>query len=127
MVRERVLAIKPDQSPTRNAGCWTVPSFRRYIASMMPANSAQRRRVLYTGHVQGVGFRFTVRQIAQNFAVNGFVRNLPNGKVELVVEGTPVELDRFLAEIANAMADHIRDVATSSELATGEYGSFVIA
>jgi acylphosphatase len=100
---------------------------RCYIASMRPASSAQRRRVLYTGNVQGVGFRFTVRQIAQSFAVNGFVRNLPSGKVELVAEGTPVELDRFLAEVANSMSDHIRDVATSSELATGEYGSFVIA
>jgi len=94
---------------------------------MPPTSSAQRRRVLYTGHVQGVGFRFTVRQIAQSFTVTGFVRNLPNGKVELVAEGAPVELDRFLAEVANSMADHIRDAATSSELATGEYGSFVIA
>jgi acylphosphatase len=61
-----------------------MPLIRQYIASMPPTSSAQRRRVLYTGHVQGVGFRFTVRELAQRFAVTGFVRNLSNGKVELV-------------------------------------------
>ena len=94
---------------------------------MPPTSSAQRRRVLYTGHVQGVGFRFTVRQIAQSFAVTGFVRNLSNGKVELIAEGSPLELDRFLAEVASSMSDYIRDAATSTGLATGEYASFVIA
>ena len=100
---------------------------RRYIASMPPTSSAQRRRVLYTGHVQGVGFRYTVRQLAQSFAVTGFVRNLSNGSVELVAEGLAKELDRFLAEVASSMADHIQDAAISTGPATGEYASFLIA
>jgi len=94
---------------------------------MPPTSSAQRRRVLYTGHVQGVGFRYTVRQLAQHFAVTGFVRNLSNGKVELITEGSPLELDRFLGEVASSMSDHIRDATTSTGPATGEYASFVIA
>jgi acylphosphatase len=42
-------------------------------------------QVFYEGHVQGVGFRFTVRHIAKGFDVTGWVRNLPDGRVELQV------------------------------------------
>src|SRR5207245_6186322 len=45
------------------------------------------RHVYYSGQVQGVGFRYTAQQLAAGFAVSGFVRNLPNGDVELVAEG----------------------------------------
>ena len=41
------------------------------------------RRVLYEGHVQGVGFRFATKNIARGFDVVGTVRNLPDGRVEL--------------------------------------------
>ncbi|MBL8829940.1 MAG: acylphosphatase, partial [Planctomycetaceae bacterium] len=54
---------------------------------MPPALSAIRRRVLFHGRVQGVGFRVTTRSIAQRFAVTGWVRNLPDGSVELLAEG----------------------------------------
>ena len=44
-------------------------------------------QVFYEGHVQGVGFRFTVRHLAKGFDVTGWVRNLPDGRVEALVEG----------------------------------------
>ena len=44
-------------------------------------------QVFYEGHVQGVGFRFTVRHIAKGFDVTGWVRNLPDGRVELQATG----------------------------------------
>jgi acylphosphatase len=50
---------------------------------------------LYAGHVQGVGFRYTVRHLAGGFQVSGFVRNLADGRVEVVAEGTPAELTGF--------------------------------
>jgi len=85
-----------------------------------------RSEVLYSGRVQGVGFRWTARQIAEGFAVTGFVKNLADRRVQLVVEGAPDEIDRFLAEIAERMGDHIRDISAASAPAKGEFHTFEI-
>ena len=92
----------------------------------MSAHS-QSRRVLYSGRVQGVGFRYTAHRIAQGLAVTGFVRNLADGRVELVAEGSPPELDRLLAEIASAMSGHIQGTQVSLCPSTGQFPSFTIA
>ena len=86
----------------------------------------ERREAYYRGHVQGVGFRYTVRHVAGGFRVTGFVRNLPDGRVHLIAEGAPDELARFLKTIAEQMASHIRDVAVDVRPATGEFSSFEI-
>ena len=57
----------------------------------MQKRQETRIRVVYSGRVQGVGFRWQVRQVAENFAVTGFVRNLEDGTVELLVEGKLIE------------------------------------
>jgi len=93
----------------------------------MAAAGSEARRVLYSGRVQGVGFRYTARRIAQQHAVAGFVRNLDDGRVELVAEGAASEIDELLAEIAEAMTDYIRDVQTETMPATGKYKSFDVA
>jgi acylphosphatase len=95
------------------------------MANRRPA-PAERRQAFFSGHVQGVGFRYTTRQLAQNYAVAGFVRNLPDGRVELVAEGTPAELDRFIAAIADRMADQIRNVSVDVRPAIGEFAAFEI-
>jgi len=77
--------------------------------------------VHYTGRVQGVGFRYTVQRISRDFHVDGFVRNLPDGRVELVIEGTKKELDCFLAEIDQIMAENIATTNTTPLTATGEF------
>jgi acylphosphatase len=64
-------------------------------------------RLVYHGRVQGVGFRWTTRDIAQRHQVTGFVRNQPDGTVELVARGTPAAIEAFLAEVESAMAGHI--------------------
>jgi acylphosphatase len=56
-------------------------------------------QVFYEGRVQGVGFRYSVRQIAKGFNVTGWVRNLPDGKVELQVSGEDEEVNAFLEGI----------------------------
>jgi acylphosphatase len=56
-------------------------------------------QVFYEGHVQGVGFRYTVRQVANGFDVTGWVRNLPDGRVELQVTGEEEEVRAFLDQI----------------------------
>jgi acylphosphatase len=59
----------------------------------------QRATVFYSGRVQGVGFRITVRQIACGYDVTGTVSNLPDSRVELIAEGTRDEVEAFLKGI----------------------------
>ncbi len=63
--------------------------------------------VHYSGSVQGVGFRATAASIARGHAVRGWVRNLPDGRVELFADGTPAAVDAFLRDIRNRMAGYI--------------------
>jgi len=56
-------------------------------------------RILVTGRVQGVGFRFHTERLGRALGLRGFVRNLPDGRVEAVAAGPRDRLDRFLAEL----------------------------
>jgi acylphosphatase len=78
-----------------------------------------RRRYLFTGRVQGVGFRYTTQRLAGNHPVSGYVRNLDDGRVEVVAEGDPAVLGGFVAAISETFARHIRDIDVS-ELPAGE-------
>ena len=100
--------------------------FRWTCDDMSDSARHERREVLYRGQVQGVGFRFRCREIAGRFAVTGFVQNLPDGRVKLVVEGNAGELDRYLVEVAAELADHIRQADTARGPATGEFPQFGI-
>ncbi|KAB2641105.1 MAG: acylphosphatase [Verrucomicrobia bacterium] len=68
------------------------------------------KRVIFTGHVQNVGFRYTVKDLARAFDVRGWVKNLPDGTVELQVTGEPGEVNAFIKEIAGEsnVAHHIK-------------------
>ncbi len=67
------------------------------------------KQVFYEGHVQGVGFRYSVKQIAKGFDVLGWVRNLDDGRVELQASGEDEELSAFLQAIAESgLRAHIR-------------------
>jgi acylphosphatase len=74
-----------------------------------------RRRYYFSGHVQGVGFRATCRHLAGGYDVAGHVRNLPDGRVELLAEGDASEIDRFLAEIDMEMGVFIRRTDVNDE------------
>ncbi len=63
-------------------------------------------QVLYSGQVQGVGFRYTVKTTASGFEVTGIVRNLADGSVELIAEGAKDELEAFRQAIREAGVDH---------------------
>ncbi len=86
-----------------------------------------RRRLFYSGNVQGVGFRYTSNAVAARFPVTGYVRNLRDGRVELVAEGAPAVLDRFQSAIGEAMGGNIEAVEASETTATCEFKSFSIA
>ena len=67
------------------------------------------RQVFYEGNVQGVGFRYTVKQIAMGFDVTGWVKNLDDGRVELQVGGEAEEVQAFLKAIRESeLKSHIR-------------------
>jgi acylphosphatase len=82
------------------------------------------RRVMYEGRVQGVGFRFSVKEIAQGFEVAGRVRNLPDGRVELEVQGEESEIEAFLKAIEDShLRAHIRrKLITPTEVVPGLKG-----
>jgi acylphosphatase len=83
--------------------------------------------VLYSGNVQGVGFRYTVKSAATGYEVTGQVRNLPDGRVELVAEGAKEELDAFRAGIRDSGLEHfVRKEAVAWSDATNEFRGFEI-
>jgi len=69
--------------------------------------SIQRRIATFSGTVQGVGFRYTACRVAEAFDVAGYVRNLPDGDVEVVAEGEQGEIDRFLEQLGRQMRGYI--------------------
>ena len=80
----------------------------------------------FGGRVQGVGFRYTVLNIAQGFDVTGYVRNLSDGRVQLVAEGTRDELYSLVEQIKQRMEGFIEEVDAITSPATGEFGRFTI-
>ena len=66
-------------------------------------------RILYSGSVQGVGFRYTVKTVATGFEVSGTVRNLSDGRVELVAQGVKAELEAFRQAIRESGLGHFID------------------
>lgn len=70
------------------------------------------KRVIFEGRVQGVGFRYTTKDLARGFDVLGTVRNLPDGTVELIISGESEEVEEFLRELVedSAVAHHITEV-----------------
>ncbi|MBW8864162.1 MAG: acylphosphatase [Verrucomicrobia bacterium] len=83
--------------------------------------------VLYSGRVQGVGFRYTTKTVATGFEITGTVRNLPDGRVELTAEGLRDELDAFRAALHDAgLAGFIRDEQVSWTEAENKFRGFEI-
>lgn len=86
-----------------------------------------RLEIFYSGHVQGVGFRYTAKTVAAGFDVSGVVRNLPDGRVELAAEGAREELEAFRAALRDAGLKHfIRDENAAWSAARNEFRGFEI-
>jgi acylphosphatase len=80
------------------------------------------KRVNYSGRVQGVGFRYTAQHVAASFPIAGYVRNLPNGSVELVAEGAAEDVAAFLSRLADQMAGFIEKTVVAQEEPSGLQG-----
>jgi acylphosphatase len=84
-----------------------------------------RITVRYEGCVQGVGFRFTAVNLAQDVGVTGFVKNEPDGSVTLVAEGTEDQLMHLLGTIRSSRPGQgIRSEQTRRSASTGEFSGF---
>ena len=88
----------------------------------------KRLQIYYSGNVQGVGFRYTAKSVATGFEVTGTVRNLADGRVELIAEGDKTELEAFRQAIRDEGLEHfIRDEAVQWFDASNEFRGFEIA
>ena len=85
-----------------------------------------RKHVWYSGLVQGVGFRFTARRLAGTCAVTGVVKNLSDGRVELIVEGEAEQVERYLALLEQEMHGYIESQEAVDEEARGDMSGFEV-
>jgi acylphosphatase len=92
----------------------------------VPGKELQQREICFSGRVQGVGFRYTTRSLAAGFQISGFVRNLSDGRVQLVIEGTDGEMNRFLAELHQEMGQYIFNQSETVRPASNKFPGFEI-
>lgn len=85
------------------------------------------RHYIFKGHVQGVGFRYTVRQIASALPITGFVRNLPDRTVEAVFQGADADMDACIQKIRDAFGSYIRSIDASPMVFNPAHRDFDIA
>lgn len=88
--------------------------------------STERRHVIFRGRVQGVFFRATTAEIAAGLPVTGFVRNLPDGTVEMEAQGETADLDRLIESIELRYAGFIHDKLATTRPTLPSETSFVI-
>lgn len=86
----------------------------------------KRVEATYSGRVQGVGFRFTAEELAIKHGIKGYVRNMPDGGVEVVGEGEEATLKLFLDDIDAAMGHYVAKKVVTWPPANGEFQSFDI-
>jgi len=88
--------------------------------------SRVRYEVIFSGRVQGVGFRYTSKQVAGRFDVTGWVKNLADRSVQMVVEGSRNELDTYLDAVGAETHGRVTDRQIQRKSATGEFSGFEI-
>jgi len=84
------------------------------------------RLIHFAGYVQGVGFRYTARSIARQYEVTGYVMNLPDGQVELLVEGTEEDVTHFINDVKAEMNTYINRHDVQDVPPTGAYKQFTV-
>ncbi len=85
------------------------------------------KHIIFSGRVQGVGFRFTAQRIAGRYGLRGFVRNLPNGTVEMFAQGDATDVAQCLRDIDESFAGYVRDAKIEDASPNARYDGFSIA
>lgn len=97
----------------------STPLTRPSTNTANPVSKPERRTVFFSGNVQGVGFRNTTVQLSSGLELAGTVRNLADGRVELIVEGAPTEIDKLVARLRERFGSNINNVEQSSSAPQG--------
>ena len=84
------------------------------------------RCITFTGRVQGVGFRFTARRAAQRRQLTGYVRNMPNGSVEMLAQGRAEEVDDCIQDIKEYFSGYVKEVKIEEIPVEAKYTNFQI-
>lgn len=92
----------------------------------MEPGHVQHEVVHFSGRVQGVGFRYSVLQVAKEYDVAGWVQNLTDGRVRLEVEGTPGDIDELVEAIEERMAGYVRQVERATATRLPQFSGFAI-
>ncbi|MEN9661899.1 MAG: hypothetical protein RL324_848 [Verrucomicrobiota bacterium] len=108
----------------RAAGSRRKESRRRANLLFMP--EIHFETVHFTGRVQGVGFRYAALQVSREFEVAGWVANLPDGRVQLEVEGDRAAVDRFVTAVEERMHGHIRKTERNAAPRAAQFSGFAI-
>ena len=110
-----------------NPSAPTIYSLESCLMMSEPLDDTVKRvHILYSGRVQGVGFRFTFREIALRLGVKGYVRNLPDGSVEAVCESSKDTLDLLVKNVSDVMSRYIISAKVTLMPYTGEFDAFSI-
>jgi acylphosphatase len=87
----------------------------------------ERAHFYFEGRVQGVGFRYTAEKVALDIGLTGWVKNLPDGRVEAVCEGPREKIEAFSEKLKTGpLGAHIRKVACDWQKPTGEFDDFTV-
>jgi acylphosphatase len=88
--------------------------------------SKEARYTKFSGHVQGVGFRFTTQRIASRHGLTGYVRNMPEGSVEALFQGEKGDIDACISDIQESFHGHIRDTQSQEQDYEASFEQFMI-
>ncbi len=88
---------------------------------------SHRAHIFYSGRVHGVGFRHTAECIALELGLKGWVKNLSDGRVEIICEGKKTDIEALLCRITDSIVGcHIKDCDVSWEKPTQEFTDFCV-
>jgi len=82
------------------------------------------KHVIFRGRVQGVGFRYTARRTASQYQLAGFVRNVPDGTVEMWAQGPASDVEACIRDIQDYFGDYIRDAQSDEQPLDPRYTDF---
>jgi len=85
------------------------------------------KHILFSGEVQGVGFRYTAHRIARRYNITGFVRNLPDGDVEMLAQGPEQDIKKYIADIQDSFKGYVQDTKIEPVPVNSQHTNFRIA
>lgn len=104
----------------------------RVMNLLFPINAREYQKmvkgyeIVFSGAVQGVGFRFSARNLAAKHKIKGWVMNIPDGSVKLLAEGSREDLDNFLHDLKDEFKRYIDDYILQEKETHGDYKDFQI-